>query len=156
MLINLVIYFCWGLQGFSYNIALKAPRLEWGQERGQLEYSQKNKLEYKLLLLAIYKDRSFEENLALIWLGTRKVRGVNSIKIYVVLPSTAVVIFEMFFGSSSIITYFQMFKVLVVEVALTKVWTSPSLRVRSRLVMRWFRSPCPGTVSFFSVCEFEI
>lgn len=95
--------------------------------------------------------------MALIQLGTRKVREVNGIKIYGVLSSTAVVTFEMFFGISSIITYFKIFEVLVVEMPLTKVCTSPSLRVRSRLVMRWFRSPCPPIVSFFSVvCEFEI
>lgn len=40
---------------------------------------------------------------------------------YIALSSTAVVIFEMFFGISSIITYFKTFKVLVVGMALTKV-----------------------------------
>jgi hypothetical protein len=50
------------------------------------------------------KDRSLE-NLALIWLGKRKVRGLDYIKIYGVLSSTAVAIFEMFFGISPVITF---------------------------------------------------
>lgn len=71
-----------------------------------MEYSQTKKLEHRIFLLTIYKDKPFEETMALIRLGTRKVRRLNSIKIYVVLSSTAVVIFKMFFGISSIITYF--------------------------------------------------
>ena len=59
--VNYSHIFCWGLPGFFYCTAHKLKRLEWDQERGQLnEHSQKNKLEYKTFLLAIYKDRSFE------------------------------------------------------------------------------------------------
>lgn len=93
--------------GFFFQYCMKASKIRMRSRRRSVKgVSQKNKLEHEIFLLAIYKDRSFEETLVLIWIGTWKVRGVNSIKIYVVLPSTAVVIFEMFFGISSIITYF--------------------------------------------------
>ena len=47
-----------------------------------------------------------------------------------------------------------MLTLCVLGMALTKVWTSPSRRARSRLVMGWLRSPCPVVVSFFSgVCK---